>query len=420
MAKPVIPLPGDPLAAVALNTLYVLGGLLGLSLGIINPIISILMEHRGVSGLLNGANASLFFLCVALLAPLVGRQLSQVGLKRTLAVGLSAYAAAIVIFPWLDEPVLWFALRGLMGIGMACAMIGAQTGLSAFAGPERRALVNGVYGLCFGVGLGVGPILATYLYGLAVYLPFAAAGLFLFQAAGLALLGLPSAAHPEADRPMPGLLRYTSVPVFAVLAYGFAEATLLTMYPAFLVRIGLAPLEIAHRIAAFVIGGVVGTLPLCYLGDRIGHRQILLACSVGGVAALVGVTEADSVCDLMNLGWTQLGLDGSPVSVGGVGLVAAFAVGFTLGPVFALALALLAELLPKAKLPAGSALFTAAFSVGSAAGPWLSAWLMHRFGDRYLFTASAALFGILVLVQLLVWLRTALGAKRSVYAVDAD
>lgn len=419
MSSTGVPASGDPFAAVALNTLYVLGGLLGLSLGIINPIISILMEHSGAGGLLIGANASLFFICVALLSPLAGRQLSRVGLKRTLSVGLLTYGGAIAAFPWFDDPVLWFALRGLMGIGMALAMIGAQTGLSVFAGPERRALVNGVYGLCFGVGLGVGPLLASHLYGLAVYLPFAAAGLFLVQAAGLALLGLPSA-RPKAERSQPGLLRYASVPVLAVLAYGFAEATLLTMYPAYLVRIGLEPLEVAHRIAAFVVGGLVGTLPLCYLGDRFGHRQLLLACAVGGIAALIGVTEADAVCELMNLCWLELGFNGHPVHVEGVGLVAAFAVGFTLGPVFALALALLAELLPQARLPAGTALFTAAFSIGSAAGPWLSAWFMERFGDRHLFSASAVLFAFLAAALCLGWLRGALSAKREVYAVDVD
>jgi len=415
MARPSIPLPGDPLAAVALRALYAMGGLLGLSLGILNPTISILLEHRGVDGLLNGANASLFFLCVALLAPLVGRQLRQAGLRRTLAVGLAAYAAAAALFPWQDEPTLWFALRGLMGAGMACAMVGAQTGLSVFAGSQHRALANGLYGLCFGVGLALGPLLGSHLYGFAVYLPFAAGALFLLQGAGLALLGLPPA-HPEAERPKAGLLRQAGVPVLAVLAYGFAEATLLTMYPAFLVRVGLAPVDVAHRLGAFVLGGLVGTLPLSHLGDRLGHRQILLACALGGMLALACVGGADAVCALLNRGWAQAGLPGSPASREGVDFLAAFAAGFALGPVFGLALAMLADLLPRAELPSGAALFTAAFSVGSAAGPWLSAWVTGRLGERHLFTASLALFGLLALAQLAGWLRNALGAKRNAYA----
>ncbi|MEQ1528625.1 MAG: MFS transporter [Methylococcales bacterium] len=415
MAKSDVALPDDPLANVAVHTLYGLGGLIGLSVGILNPIISILLERRGTHHVLIGANASVFFLCVAVLAPLVGRQLRQVGLRRTLSVGLLAYAVAAILFPWLEEPMLWFGLRGLMGIGMACTMIGAQTGLSAFAGFQRRALVNGIYGLCFGVGLAVGPILGSYLYGYSIYLPFLACGVFLLQGAGLTLIGLPANRTFTANRPRMNLVPYLAIPVLAVLAYGFAEATLLSMYPVFLVHAGLSPAAVAQRLGAFVVGGLVGTLPICYFGDRFGHKRLLLCCAVAGILALCGITEGDRVAAGVNDYLAQLGVSGPSISTEIVDFAAAFSTGFSLGPVFGLALALLASVLPRADLPSGSALFTAAFSIGSAAGPGLSSWMMSRWGDAYLFVPTLMMFGLLIAAQCLMWLRKTCVSKWGSY-----
>jgi MFS family permease len=416
-AKSCPPTPEHPLAGVALGTLYALGGLLGISLGILNPIVAIFMEERHVDGVLIGANASLLFLCVALAAPFAGRALRRIGLRRVVAVGLLAYATAAVSFPWQSDIGLWFALRGLMGLGMACAMIGTQTALSCFAGEERRAVANGVYGLCFGIGLAVGPVVGSYLYGLAHHLPFTVATVLLVQAAVLVAIGLPGA-RAEPERASGRLLLRAGIPVQAVLAYGFAEATLLTLYPAVLVRQGFTAMATAHHLAAFVLGGLLGTLPVSHLGDRLGYRRVLFGCGMGGIVALAVLMRVDSVSALIGDVWVRLGQEGQPISAEYVAGGAAFATGLTLGPVFALALALLARILPRADLPGGTALFTAAFAVGSAGGPWLSAWIMPHGGGQHLFTPSMALFGMLVFSQAVSWLWRWLRSFASDYAID--
>ncbi|BBA34917.1 uncharacterized MFS-type transporter [Methylocaldum marinum] len=418
MPKSGPPTPEHPLAGVALGTLYALGGLLGISLGILNPIIAIVLEERGVDGVLIGANASLPFVCVALAAPLAGRALRRVGLRRVVAVGLLAYAGAAVAFPEQTGIGAWFGLRGLMGLGLACAMIGTQTGLSCFAGEERRALANGIYGLCFGIGLAVGPVVGSYLYGLAHHLPFSAAAVLLVQAGVLVAIGLPGA-RAEPERASARLLLRAAIPVQAVLAYGFAEATLLTLYPAVLVRQGFTAMAVAHHLAAFVLGGLLGTLPVSHLGDRLGYRRVLFGCGLAGIIALAALMRIDSVCTLIADVWALLGLESRPPAAEFVAGAAAIATGLTLGPVFALALALLATLLSRAQLPGGTALFTAAFAVGSAGGPWLSAWLVQHEGGRHLFTPSMALFGLLVLSLAMNWLWRRLRSLAGAYAIDA-
>jgi MFS family permease len=147
------------------------------------------------------------------------------------------------------------------------------------------------------------------------------------------------------------------------------------MYPVFLLHQNLGPEQGGLALAAFVIGGILGTLPAAHLGDRLGHRRILAVCVAIGV-----VTTAL----LMTLTDTRLAL------------ACAVLAGASLGPVFPLALAMLGATLTRAELAAGSALFTTAFSLGSIAGPWLSAIAMIELGEHHLFTPAILVFTLLL------------------------
>ncbi|MDV3243009.1 MAG: hypothetical protein LOY00_14785, partial [Methylocaldum sp.] len=147
-------------------------------------------------------------------------------------------------------------------------------------------------------------------------------------------------------------------------------------------------------------------------------RRVLFGCGMGGIVALAVLMRVDSVSALIGDVWVRLGQEGQPISAEYVAGGAAFATGLTLGPVFALALALLARILSRADLPGGTALFTAAFAVGSAGGPWLSAWIMRHGGGQHLFTPSMALFGMLVFSQAVSWLWRWLRSFASDYAID--
>ncbi len=358
-----------------LKLLYFLSLLCGVAVGLFNPLVSVFLEERGLGSSTIGANASLFFVCIALAAPLVARALRTLGIRRTLCLGFLVTGSAAFLFPAVEGVAAWFAVRAVMGLGTAFYMIGGQTAVNRFAGNANRAVVNGIYGLAFAVGLASGPLLGPSLYAVSPQLAFSVGGCVVLLGIVVTGAGLPSdrAAVTRARR---GLVGRLSLPLHAVLAYGFAEATLLAVYPVFLLRRELSPEQCGLALSAFVVGGMLSTLPVTHLGDRFGHRCLLSHCAaVGSVAAFaLMVTEGF-----------------------GPGLVWSFVAGASLGPVFALALSLVGESLPAEDLGAGAALFTAAFSVGSTLGPWLSAMAMEALDDAHLFTLTIALFVALFL-----------------------
>ncbi len=167
-----------------------------------------------------------------------------------------------------------------------------------------------------------------------------------------------------------------AVPLHAVFAYGIAESILMSLFPVVMVDRGHTVAQMSLAFSVFVLGGLVSTVPVTRLADRYGQERALAGCAaVGAVGSLV-MTWSGAVS---------------------VTLIASALTGAALGPVFALALAIVGRRLPAEQLPAGSAIFTVAFSVGSMVAPFLAAVIMRKWGGDHLFTLSSALFASLLI-----------------------
>lgn len=361
--------------SAALRALYLSSALAGLALGLFNPLIAAHLDAHGLGELAVGANGSLFFLFTIVAAPLAGQLIRRIGVRSVQAGGIALTAVAAALFPWFDSLLAWSLLRALMGLGLGLYMVSGQTALNGLADERTRASINGLYALAFGAGLGIGPLAGAWLYGIAPTLAFG-------TGAGLLLLGLvPVLGYVPALRGSGGgadlkLLARLSLPLHAVFAYGVAEATLMSLYPVFLLQRGYGLREMSLAFSAFVVGSLLATLPVTLWADRHGRERVLAACALIGVLALGALAHLPSV-------W----------------LVTAVSVlaGASLGPVFALSLSLVGDRVTRAELPAGSALFTAAFSFGCLVAPLLSALLMRAFGGQHLFALSLLLFAVLLL-----------------------
>ena len=411
----------DPLLA-----LYTVSLLSGLTLGLFNPLASAYLLERDASEMAIGTNATLFFLGVTLATPVASGLIARIGNRWTMAIGMSLTSTAALMFPmgellpspasvadrlagllpwlkalgWLDflreingEASRRFVLRAVMGLGVGLYMVGGQTALNTAAPLERRALVSGLHALMFGIGLGLGPLLGSWLYQLGPELAFGVGAAIIFAGIPIVGVGLYDSG-PVRAATCAGVLSRIRLPLHGAFAYGFAEATLVSMFPVYVLTRGFTVVQMGVAFSAFVIGGILGTLPTAHWGDRYGRERILCGCVAIGVAAL-----------------TVLALEVSYEVL----MAVAFLAGASLGPVFALSLALVGEALPRHDLATGSAWFTAAFSLGCTAAPASSALIMATAGDRHLFTLTIALFGVFLIRLLIdprVWKGSHLGQER--------
>ncbi len=375
--------------SLSLIALYGLSVIAGIAIGLFNPMISVLLVDAQWSELDIGINSSLFFLCITLAAPLA-RWLISVKSPLFLALmGLCLTATAAMCFPYTTSDTGWNSLRALMGIGVGFYMVSGQILLLANAPDTQRTMTASLHALAFGIGLGVGPLIGSFLYNLSVEVTFMAGGLIVLSGIPLTYL-IKDVKGINIGKMKWNLAKQISVPLHAIFAYAIAEATLMTLFPVYMLEKGLSVQAMGFVFSAFVIGGILGTLPVAYIADRFGHYLMLGICSIIGVLSAMGLVVVAKTYFLITF---------------------ALLAGASLGPIYALAMASIGNKLPPADLAAGSMLFTFCFGVGTTLAPWLSSLVMKYAGSEHLFNLTTVLFISLLLHLLSKQLRFAPGLE---------
>lgn len=337
------------------------------------------MERQQTNGIWIGAISTAYFLAIALSTMWVKKALEKWGATKIVTLGLAVTATVAPLFSLTDRLDLWFLIRSLMGWGVCCFLVGAQTLLNHLSPPDRRAGINGFYFLSLGIGFTLGSLIGPRFYELAPMLGFGSGSIALGFGLAIAGFGLPRSTRVSVSRSTFQVLAIEKigVPLYGIFAYGVAEATLLTLYPVFLLRQNYSLNQIGAALAVFVVGSILSTLPVTLLADRFGTNGVLSASVAIGIVTIGGL--------VLGIPYEWL-------------LGFSFFAGASVGPVYPLCLASIGEKLSSKELPAGTASFTTAYSLGNAAGPIFSSLAMELMGGRYIFSLCLPLFLVLLLL----------------------
>lgn len=343
----------------------------GASQGLLLPLLTVMLEHAGVSSNLNGLNAAVLYVGVFSTLFFIEKLLKTLGFKKLLTSALILTMCAMLLFPVLKGIWIWFILRFLVGVGDSALHYASQLWVLTMSTDQNRGRSLSFYGMSYGLGFSIGPLgMNLTKWGDAV--PFIAISI-LFLIVLLAVMFLIPNYHVlggKADG-KPVEKRYSrSVQLawFALLPaflYGYTEATMNSSFPIYALRIGLGSEWISFLLPFFGIGGLILQLPLGILSDRIGRKRVLMSAGFLGGAAFLMVP-----------------LVGTQVSAM---LVIFMIAGGMLGSFYSLGLAYAADILPKMYLPAANVTATFIFSIGSIIAPNLAGLGMEKLSISSLF-----------------------------------
>jgi MFS family permease len=385
--------------ALALLCLASLGWAFSFGLGA--PLSSLWLKQAGLSAAAIGLNTSLYYLGVAVAAPLVP-WLMRRGSRACVLAGMLLDAFTTALFPLCDGAPAWHLLRAIGGIGTALSLIPMETLVNHNAPPDRRARDFAVYAVSVALGITLGSVVGVPLFPHVPRLAFALGGLVTLLASAVVWLAVP-ARHLEADK---GTRRQgdkekdtaagSSVPLSPCLlvplsaskagllgfgtawAQGFLEGGTLTFLSIYLLALGHAEATVSALLGALFAGVVLAQLPVAWLADRLGRLRVLLACHA---LLLVG---------LACVPWAR------PAGLVGGWL---FVLGACCGALYPLGLALLGERTPAEGLARANAWYLACNCAGSLSGPLVIGLAIDAFGLRAQFAAGA----LAVLAVLAVW-----------------
>ncbi|XQY92362.1 MFS transporter [Metabacillus sp. HB246100] len=333
-------------------------GISGFSQGMLLPLIAVIFENSGVSSDLNGLNATAMYIGILLISPFMEQPLRKFGYKPVIIIGGLLVALSLGLFPLWKSFWFWFILRLFIGIGDHALHFGAQTWITSFSPENKRGRNISLYGLFFGIGFAVGPLL-TPLVKINEALPFILSSVLCFI--GWLFLFLLKNDFPEQTLEVNSIREtfkrfrrawaYGWVAFLPPLGYGFLEASLNGSFPVYGLRINLTVTTISILLFAFAIGGIVFQLPLGILSDKLGRRNVLLTILFLGFLSFTTASFLEH---------TVIGLT-----------ISLFFAGMLVGSTFSLGISYMTDLMPRNLLPTGNLLCGVAFSVGSLAGPYL-------------------------------------------------
>lgn len=365
----------------------------GFSQGMLLPLIAIIFENDGISSSLNGLNATGLYIGILLISPFMEYPLRKYGYKPVIILGGLLVVLSLVLFPVWKSFWFWFILRLLIGIGDHALHFGTQTWITSFSPENRRGRNISLYGLFFGVGFAVGPLMAP-LVKINETLPFIISSL-LCLIAWMFLFTLKND-YPEQSieinsfketmKRFSKAAKYGWVAFLPALGYGFLEASLNGSFPIYGLRIGLEVSSVSLLLTSFAIGGIVFQLPLGIMSDIYGRRNVLMGVLfIGFISFIAASLLEESVLALT---------------------VCLFIAGMVVGSTFSLGITYMADLMPKNLLPTGNLLCGVAFSVGSLIGPYIGGLFIQFF-------KSVSFFNIISIMLLLIFLTVTLFGNKQ-------
>jgi MFS family permease len=325
----------------------------GVAVGAIIPLLSLLLEQRGYNAAEIGINAAMAPVGSGIFSLLVPRILARVGLLKGIIVSITVTAGLLLLFPAVDHYLAWCLIRLATGCIGVVHWIASETWLNMLAREKSRSRVMGLYATVMAAGFASGPVLLA-LTGTEGWLPFIAiAAAALFALVPLLLIGSPPPLEGEMHLDIFGAARTVPLVIAAALAAGFIDTALFTLIPVYGVRAGQTQELAVLTLGVFTAGNLFLQYPLGWIADRTDRRWTAVATAaivaVGAIAfPLLLPQHAPSF-------WAMLFVWGG-VSWG----------------LYGLGLALLGDRFRPEQLAAANAAFVMTYQVGSIAGPVLS------------------------------------------------
>lgn len=354
-----------PLRRVGAGTTLVV-----LAFSVVNPVLAVTLQQRGVAPGAIGAFAMLPFLTVAAMIPAMPRVFARIGVIRAYRLGLVLGVLSLVGYALTDGYVAWCLWSVLGALGAAAEWNGTEALIAFNAPPAQRGRFTGLYQTGLGAALAIGPLVPGALqWALPAGVPVRTAWL-LWGAAGVYALALVVTAGAAVGRLRASVsdghrdsLRAAFAAnrglVWIAFVGGVFEAGLGGITAAYGSELGMS-LGVATSIAgALGIGSFTLQYPAGWLADHAPPRRVFAVAGlllVGSALALGFATRH------VPLFW-----------------VSAFLWGAVGGALYTLTMIRVAHRAGASTIAATAAMITG-YTAGGAAGPLVSGLLLERVG----------------------------------------
>lgn len=321
----------------------------GFSLSLTLPLLSYMLEARGISDTWIGINTAVGGIAALVISPLAGGLVRRLGTVRLIYLAIAAGCLSMMLLS--PAPFwLWFPLRFILTASITVLFVVSEFWINATAPDAKRGLVMGLYATVLSIGYAAGPaVLAVFGSDSPFPLTIAIVA-YLTAAIPVALAGgfVPRVEERPSFR-FVALFMVAPASMLAAFVFGMGESTMLAFMALWGERNGLTAASAALLLTVIGLGNLAFQLPIGLLADRANRTLVLAICGAigfGGVVAmpvLIGTPFAlfaivfvwgGISAGLYTVGLTQLGarFTGANLATANGMFVMLYAFGMLAGP----------------------------------------------------------------------------------------
>ena len=265
----------------SITVVIVTVSIVAVTLGLTWPLLSLILEARGVSTTLIGLSTASQTLAVLFIMPLAPWMLVRFGTIRLIRVSIGIMIIALLLLPAIPNIYAWFPIRFLLGMAIEVLFIACDVWVNQVVEEKTRGRVIGMYGFVLAGGFAVGPLIIN-VTGIEGWAPFIA-GAVIIGLGALPLAWAHGLTPPIEGRPKGRLLYYLRIAptlMVAGLMYGLVDSSILSFLPIYGLGAGFDQATVVTMLTVLIVGSVAAQLPLGWAADHVGGRQLIIGCTV--------------------------------------------------------------------------------------------------------------------------------------------
>ncbi|NKB76549.1 MAG: MFS transporter [Gammaproteobacteria bacterium] len=350
----------------------------GLAIGMTYPLLSLILETKGVSTDMIGLNSAMMPIGILLFSPFIPVATRRFGGRNVAIIASLLTVFIILAFKFFDSFSAWFFIRLVQGMTMSTLFVLSEVWVVSYAGSQHRGKVVAIYGAVLSASFGSGPLVIGWM-GIEGWMPFLTAAVVIMV--GVIPLSMIKELKDSSPQEHSGPSFFTFLPkapmlLAAVFAFAVFDAATLALIPVYGIRYGFDIATAANFLTALILGNTVLQLPIGWLTDRYPHRRVLAGCALLASCMMIILPF------VMNSFWLWPTL----VLMGATGY-----------GVYTVALTSLGDRFQGAELVSGSAAFALMWGAGALLGSLTGGWSMVVFGPDGLPFHLALFYGLLVI-----------------------
>ncbi|MEO9337264.1 MFS transporter [Mesorhizobium sp. SB112] len=312
----------------------------------------------------------------------ITRIMKSVGHVRSFSALAALASAGTLMLVLVIDPLMWSVIRFTTGFCFAGLFTIMESWLNSGVSNKDRARVLALYRIV-DIGSVTGAQFLIPVFGAGGFTIFAIMSMMITVSLVPVSLGDRTNPTPPEDVKLDlgRVWRISPLGCIGCVAVGVTNSAFRTLSPVYAEQIGMSVTDVVTFVSVGIIGGAIIQYPLGYLSDRWDRRKVLLVTTFGALLAALAL-----------------------VFLAGTGNLANFVLIFIFGsfamPLFSLSAAHANDRADKGEFVLVNAALMLFYSFGAIGGPVIASYFMQIFGPSALFSFTAAIYLIFVLITL--------------------